>query len=117
LVDTAWSVQGDISYLDGSWMWGGAQYRGVSAQHYKNPLENPYELVFFYNGQTLQSGTVLWQCRNPNPHITAAIGGIDVPLVELELLAPYIGLTMLLAVAAVTVVYVKKRKRNTEITS
>jgi len=117
LVDTAWSVQGDISYLDGSWMWGGAPYRGVSAQYYQNPLENPYEVVFFHNCQTLQPGTVLWQCRNPNSHITATIGGIHGSLDELELLAPYIGLTILLAVAVVTVVYVKKRKKHTEINS
>jgi hypothetical protein len=116
-VDVAWSVQGDISYLDGSWMWGGVPYRGVSAQYYQNPLENPYEVVFFHNCQTLQPGTVLWQCRNPNSHITATIGGIHGSLDELELLAPYIGLTILLAVAVVTVVYVKKRKRHTEINS
>ena len=36
---------------------------------------------------------------------------------KLALLAPYIGLTILLAVAVVTVVYVKKRKINTEINS
>jgi len=45
------------------------------------------------------------------------VGGISVPVNKLALLAPYIGLTILLAVAVVTVVYVKKRKRNTEIIS
>jgi len=49
--------------------------------------------------------------------ITFAVGGIWIPVNKLELLAPYIGLTVLLAAAAVTVVYVKKRKRNTEIIS
>jgi hypothetical protein len=71
-VDIAWSIEGDFSYLDGSWMWGGAPYRGVTAQYHRNPLENPYEVIFFYNGQTLPSGTVLWQCRNPNILITTA---------------------------------------------
>ncbi|MDH5449311.1 MAG: hypothetical protein OEX77_00220 [Candidatus Bathyarchaeota archaeon] len=66
LVENAWSIEGDISYLDWSWMWGGCLYHGVSAQYYQNPLENPYEVVFFYNGQTLPSGTVLWQNENPN---------------------------------------------------
>jgi len=70
LVDTAWSIEGDISYLDYSWMWGGSPYHGVSAQYYQNPLENPYELIFFYNGQTLPSGTVLWQNTNLNSQIT-----------------------------------------------
>ncbi len=68
-VENAWSIEGDISYLDWSWMWGGSPYHGVSAQYYQNPLENPYEVVFFYNGQTLPSGTVLWQHGNPNSTI------------------------------------------------
>ena len=41
-------------------MWGGAPYCGVSAKYYGNPFENPYEAEFFYNGQTLRTGTVLW---------------------------------------------------------
>jgi len=45
------------------------------------------------------------------------VGGIYIPVNKLELLAPYIGLTILLAVAVMTVVYVKKRKRNTKISS
>ena len=44
--------------------------------------------------------------------IPAPVGGIHIPVNKLELLAPYIGLAMLLAVAAVTVGYVKKRKRQ-----
>jgi hypothetical protein len=40
------------------------------------------------------------------------VGGIYIPVNKLELLAPYIGLTILLAVTVMTVVYVKKRKRN-----
>ena len=45
------------------------------------------------------------------------VGGIYIPVNKLELLAPYIGLTILLAVAVITVGYVKKRKRHTEINS
>ena len=72
LVETAWSIQGDISYLDGSWMWGGRPYYGVSTQYYRNPLEYPYEIVFFYNGQTLRSGIVLWQSENVDNNNTVA---------------------------------------------
>jgi len=66
-VEVAWSAQGDMSYLDYDWMWGGAPYTGVSAQYHKNPLENPYEVIFFYNGQTLQPGTILWQNESSRP--------------------------------------------------
>lgn len=45
------------------------------------------------------------------------VGGVWIPVDKLELLAPYVGLTILLAVAVVTLVYVKKRNRNNEIIS
>jgi len=60
-VETAWSTQGDISYLDYDWVWGGTPFEGVSAQYHKNPLRNPYEVVFSHTGQTLPPGTVLWE--------------------------------------------------------
>lgn len=59
-VDLAVTTQGNICYLDWDWMWGGAPYNGVSAKYYRNPFENPYEAEFFYSGQTLSPGTVLW---------------------------------------------------------
>jgi len=49
--------------------------------------------------------------------IMIPVGGIYIPVNKLSLLAPYIGLTTLIAVAIITVAYVKKRKRNTEIIS
>ena len=49
--------------------------------------------------------------------IAIPVGGISVPVNKLSLLAPYIGLTILLAVAAITVGYIKKRKRRTGIIS
>ena len=44
-------------------------------------------------------------CFGPSP-----VGGIYIPVNKLELLAPYIGLTIMLAVAVTKVAYVKKRK-------
>jgi len=61
MAETAWVTQGDMSYLDSDWMWGGAPYSGVSAKYHHHPFENPYEVIFFYNGQTLSRRTVLWQ--------------------------------------------------------
>ena len=60
-VETAFTTQGDISYLDEDWMWGGAPYEGVSAQYHQNPLQDPYEVTFRYTGQTLPPGTILWE--------------------------------------------------------
>lgn len=64
LVETAWSTQGDICYLDYDWKWGGAPYEGASAKYLNHPLENPHEVVFFYNGETLPRGTILWKPLN-----------------------------------------------------
>ncbi len=75
-VDIAWSIEGDISYLDYSWKWGGSPYHGVSAHYHKNPLENPREVIFFYNGQTLPTGTILWHYENPDLHIKATDSSI-----------------------------------------
>ncbi len=66
LVETAWTIQGDISYLDYDWVWGGAPYPGVQAKYYQNPLLNPYEVVFSYSGETLPVGTVLWDTGKPS---------------------------------------------------
>ena len=43
-----------------------------------------------------------------------SVDGNQVPVNGPEWLAPYIGLTILLAVAAATIAYIKKRKRVTE---
>jgi hypothetical protein len=40
------------------------------------------------------------------------VGGVWFPMDKLELLAPYIGLIILLTVAVTTVIYLKKRKRK-----
>jgi len=60
LVETAYTIQGDIAYLDQDWMWGGAAYDGVDAEYHQNPLSNPYEVIFSYTERTLPSGTILW---------------------------------------------------------
>jgi hypothetical protein len=64
LVDKAWSLQGDHSYLDHDLMWGGATYPGVDAQYYEHPLQNPYEIIFSHNNTTLASGKILWDFPN-----------------------------------------------------
>jgi hypothetical protein len=60
-VEEAWSIQGDIAYLDWDWMWGGTPYLGVSAKRYEHSLSNPYEVMLSYTGLTLATGTVLWE--------------------------------------------------------
>jgi len=62
-------------------------------------------------GQILQSQAIVSEGEMTSTHpSTPAVGGIYIPVNKLELLAPYIGLTLLLAVVVMTIVYVKKRK-------
>jgi hypothetical protein len=70
LVDKAWSLQGDHSYLDYDLMWGGTTYAGVDAKYYQHPLQNPYQIIFSYNGNTLAPGTVLWNISTNNTALT-----------------------------------------------
>ena len=60
LVNKAWSLEGDHSYLDHDLMWGGAPYKGIKIQCYQHPLPNPYELLFSFNGTSSTTGKVLW---------------------------------------------------------
>jgi hypothetical protein len=90
--------------------------------------------VFSYNGLMYSKGKigvkVAWSGPSyfddlkvlstvPSPPIP--VGGEATPIVmtvnKLSLLAPYIGLTILLAAVVITVGYVKKRKRHIEINS
>lgn len=59
-VEKAWSVQGDISYLDQDARWGGAPYTGVEAQPLATSQQNADAVVFSYASRTLKRGTVLW---------------------------------------------------------
>jgi hypothetical protein len=60
------------------------------------------------------SPIILYDGSFDNTELTPPVGDTYIPVKKLELLAPYIGLTILLAIAITTVVYVKKRKRHTE---
>ena len=57
---------------------------------------------------TTQNQTTFTVGTPPTP-----VGGIWIPVNKLSLLAPYIGLTILLVVAVVTVVFFKHKKRKT----
>jgi hypothetical protein len=70
LVNKAWSLEGDHSYLDHDLMWGGATYTGVDAQYYQHPLQDPYQMIFYYDGHTLTPGRVLWDVSSTNSTVT-----------------------------------------------
>lgn len=70
-VENAWSIQGDISYLDQDARWGGRRYDGVNGQYPMSSQSSPHEVIFFYSGQTLSPGIVLWDAISRNSNIAA----------------------------------------------
>jgi hypothetical protein len=60
LPEKAWSIQGDISYLDQDATWGGTPYTGVDVQRPATSNQGGGALIFSYEDRTLKPGTVLW---------------------------------------------------------
>jgi hypothetical protein len=101
LVDKAWSLQGDHSYLDHDLMWGSVPYVGVDAQYYKHPLQDPYEILFSYSNNTLASGKVLWDFTSidNNTVVPFAFENQDLTMLArrfLPLLLTALGVTLVL---------------------
>jgi hypothetical protein len=84
LVDKAWSLEGDHSYLDHDLMWGGAPYAGVELHYYQHPLQNPYEIVFSYSGTRSTAGRVLWDVSSTNSNATVSFTSQNQALTELS---------------------------------
>jgi hypothetical protein len=111
LVDKAWSIEGDHSYLDYSLMWGGATYPGVDAQYY--PLQNPHEIIFSYDGRTLPSGTVLWDASvTNNSTITPSASGSQGLTTLAWRFLPIITIVLGLAVLPPFLLAKRRRTRN-----
>ena len=53
-----------------------------------------------------------WLSDCPLPGCLPPVGGVWVPINKFELIAPWIGLASLITVAAVSIVYVKYRKKT-----
>jgi hypothetical protein len=83
-------------------MWGGAEYPGVDAQYYQHPLQNPCEMIFYWDGHTLASGTVLWNVPSINTTTAAPFGSESQGLTMfarrfLPVITTVLGLGMLLS--------------------
>ncbi len=111
LVETAWTIQGDISYLDQDWRWGGAPYQGVYARYHQNPFENLYEVVFSYTGQTLPPGTILWESGKSSEVAMIPPSVLQQPLRFESTIIISIEITAL-SIVAIGAVYYNKLRKN-----
>ena len=114
-VNKAWSLQGDHSYLDHDLMWGGTTYKGVDAQYYQHPLQNPYEMIFYYDGHTLTPGRVLWNLSSTNSTI-AQFGPESQALTKLaRQFLPVIIITMGSALVLPFILVTLRRRKNQDL--
>jgi hypothetical protein len=104
-VDAALTTKGDVSYLDSDWMWGGAPYLGVDAQYHQNPLENPYEVIFFHNGRTLPSGTLLWHTTSQGLEVSATV--------SLQQLGPALAPVIVATAISISFTQLRRLKKKT----
>ena len=99
-----------MGYMDNTWV----DVHGAGCQRSDpksgNPADYPYgrgpqgDAIHIYNYIRVVRGG-----------IAEPVDDVLTPVNIIELLAPYIGLTILLAVTVTAVVFLKKRKRNTEL--
>jgi hypothetical protein len=70
-LEKAWSIQGDISYLDQDATWGGAPFTGVDVQQLSTFSQDGDALIFSYENRTLRNGMVLWDHSLANSNKSA----------------------------------------------
>ena len=91
---------------------GGHAEPSIKEQH-----STSWETIVGYQNHDIETAEEVWKFFKKHalngPTTSPPVGGIWAPVNKLQLLAPYIGLIILPAVAVITVGYVKKRKRKT----
>jgi hypothetical protein len=114
-------VSGGTSPLAYQWYLNGTSVSGANSSSWAfTPTSAGSYIVYVkvIDSVGMQATSNVATATVPTPKgLTPSVGGTYIPVNKFELLAPYIGLTILLAVAVSTVGYVKKRKRHTEINS
>jgi hypothetical protein len=104
LVERAWSIQGDLSYLDQDWRWGGKLYAGVDARYHMNSHESPNQVLFFHSDQTLPTGTSLWEPVNASTGGLTGVPTLRTAQIESMLTTDYCSVEHLASALAIIVV-------------
>jgi hypothetical protein len=107
-VETAFTIQGDISYLDQDWMWGGAPYMGVQADSIE-----PYTVAFSYTGQMLSSGTVLWDNEKASEVAMIPPNVLNQPLRFESAIFAFVEVGAIISVAIWAIYDIKLRRKRT----
>jgi hypothetical protein len=110
LVDKAWLLEGDHSYLDHDLMWGGAPYTGAEIRYYQHPLQNPYEIVFSYTGIASTAGEVLWDVPSTSNNATVPFMTEGQTLTELS--RHILPVIMIILVAVMFLPFLLARRRR-----
>jgi hypothetical protein len=73
LVDKAWLLEGDRSYLDHDLMWGGTVYSGITVIPYAQQSQGLREISFKYTGNESAYNMTLWNLQ-PSGNAQTAFG-------------------------------------------
>ncbi len=101
-----------MGYMNGSWR----DAHGAGAQRSDPKSGDPTHWPYGHGPQG-DAIRIYNYVRAVRGGVSEPVGDVSTPVNILELLAPYIGLAILLAVTVTAVVYLKKRKRSTRLIS
>lgn len=86
LVDKAWLLEGDYSFIDQDLMWGGEAYPGISITPNVEQSQNIYQLSFKYTGKQYSGSRTLWNVQSGSPAPSFATENQDLTLTSRRLL-------------------------------
>src|SRR5271157_251498 len=86
LVDKAWLLEGDYSFIDQDLMWGGEAYPGISITPNVEQSQNIYQLSFEYTGKQYSGSRTLWNVQSVNTALPFGTENQDLTLTSRRLL-------------------------------
>lgn len=86
LVDKAWLLEGDHSFIDQDSMWGGEAYPGISITPKVEQSQNIFQLSFEYTGKQYSGSRTLWNVQSVNTALSFETENQDLTLTSRRLL-------------------------------
>ena len=86
LVDKAWLIEGDHSFIDQDLMWGGEAYSGISITPNVEQSQNIYQLSFKYTGKQYSGSRTLWNVQSASTASSFGTENQDLTLTSRRLL-------------------------------
>jgi len=86
MVNKAWLLEGDYSFIDQNALWGGEAYPGISITPNVEQSQNTYQLSFKYTGKQYSGPQTLWSFQSNNTNTPFETENQDFTLTSRRLL-------------------------------